>query len=416
MIKKCQLFVFWLLLTQLLPAQTNWEAFVPLNTARTGASAVVLDGAIYVISGQTNNNQFLTSVEVLDNERSEWEDASVTEIGIPRINAAAVAYNGEIYVIGGRSGSSTLSSVEIYNPLSNAWRSADSLNDAREGHAAIIINNKICVFGGVKDDNDYPLTIEIYDESSDDWFLSPSEIIQPRALIFAGTIQNRIYMFGGVNVFPRRNGYSATVDGAWNFNWTEISSLQKSRGYGASVVLDDQRIMMLGGYTLTDTTDRVEVFNPSIPSLVDSTALLAPRLGLNTVAIGDTIFAIGGSSAGENRPLSTVDILKPTPVSLEPPEHYLPDDFAIVRGYPNPFNGQIQLQIRLPERAAIHFAVYDIHGRKVATLARETLPAGEHSYFWNGNSQHGDAVASGIYFAVLNNGIQARHFKMIYIR
>ena len=80
----------------------------------------------------------------------------------------------------------------------------------------------------------------------------------------------------------------------------------------------------------------------------------------------------------------------------------MPKEFALSQNYPNPFNPSTKLEISLPQAAYLEVLVYNILGQKVATLASEMRDAGYHSVIWNGTTQGGAPVASGIYFVRMN--------------
>jgi len=60
--------------------------------------------------------------------------------------------------------------------------------------------------------------------------------------------------------------------------------------------------------------------------------------------------------------------------------------------------------------------VYDIAGRRVATLADGVHGPGELDATWNGTDDSGRGVASGIYFARLAAGEFAAVRKMVLLR
>ncbi len=66
--------------------------------------------------------------------------------------------------------------------------------------------------------------------------------------------------------------------------------------------------------------------------------------------------------------------------------------------YPNPFNPETTVRFSLNARSRVELDVFDIRGRKVRTLLRETLGSGPHSVVWNGRDSNLNTVASGVYF------------------
>ncbi|MBD3367449.1 MAG: T9SS type A sorting domain-containing protein, partial [Candidatus Eisenbacteria bacterium] len=77
---------------------------------------------------------------------------------------------------------------------------------------------------------------------------------------------------------------------------------------------------------------------------------------------------------------------------------------ALHQNAPNPFNPVTEIAFDLPERAEVELAVYDVSGRKVATLVDGVTEPGRHHARWNGTDGAGRNVASGVYFFRLSRG------------
>lgn len=75
---------------------------------------------------------------------------------------------------------------------------------------------------------------------------------------------------------------------------------------------------------------------------------------------------------------------------------------------PNPFYGSTKINFSITENSMIEIAVYDIIGKKVATLVNEEMQAGSHSIGWDAPS-----LAGGIYFCTLKSGNEIITKKMI---
>jgi hypothetical protein len=71
--------------------------------------------------------------------------------------------------------------------------------------------------------------------------------------------------------------------------------------------------------------------------------------------------------------------------------------FGLSPAYPNPFGGQTTVEYALTERADVRLSVYDVMGRRVAMLAEGARPSGVHSVTWDGTSDGGQQLASGLY-------------------
>jgi flagellar hook assembly protein FlgD len=61
-------------------------------------------------------------------------------------------------------------------------------------------------------------------------------------------------------------------------------------------------------------------------------------------------------------------------------------------------------------------AVYDIRGRLVRVLVDRPIGAGRHTVHWDGKDEHGDRVASGVYFVRLDVGSESEVRKLTILR
>ncbi len=76
----------------------------------------------------------------------------------------------------------------------------------------------------------------------------------------------------------------------------------------------------------------------------------------------------------------------------------VPKTFTLFQNYPNPFNPETTIEYALAARANVKLEVFDVLGRSVITLAEGKRDAGIHRLQWNGKSNSGVSVPSGIYF------------------
>jgi trimeric autotransporter adhesin len=76
--------------------------------------------------------------------------------------------------------------------------------------------------------------------------------------------------------------------------------------------------------------------------------------------------------------------------------------FRLPPPVPNPSTGEVSVSFSLPQPASGSLRIYDIRGRLVTTLAQGTLAAGRSALAWDGRAADGTAVASGVYWAVLD--------------
>jgi len=76
--------------------------------------------------------------------------------------------------------------------------------------------------------------------------------------------------------------------------------------------------------------------------------------------------------------------------------------------YPNPFKGKTTLTYTVNKNSTVSLVIYNVHGRKVCTLADGFHTEGFYSAVWTGTDTKGKQLSSGIYYSVLrvNGGSQ----------
>ena len=88
----------------------------------------------------------------------------------------------------------------------------------------------------------------------------------------------------------------------------------------------------------------------------------------------------------------------------------------LTQNYPNPFNNTTNIRYFIPSKSDVSINIYNILGEKVRSFKRRHNSAGEYSVRWDGKSEQGKAVSSGIYFyrmAIHSDRMTAGSFTQI---
>jgi hypothetical protein len=75
--------------------------------------------------------------------------------------------------------------------------------------------------------------------------------------------------------------------------------------------------------------------------------------------------------------------------------------FALAKPYPNPTAAGFTLKANTPRDGRAVLRVFDVNGRVMSVIHDGLLPAGEHTFTWDGMVQGGRKAHSGIYFVTL---------------
>ncbi len=94
----------------------------------------------------------------------------------------------------------------------------------------------------------------------------------------------------------------------------------------------------------------------------------------------------------------------------------VPAAFRLVQNSPNPFNPKTAIAFDVPREAQVAIRVYDVTGRLVRTLVDGVVEPGRHSIAWEGLSDDGAPVGSGVYFCTMETTEYQKSRKMLLLK
>ncbi|RGB30666.1 hypothetical protein C1646_793291 [Rhizophagus diaphanus] len=168
---------------------------------RRNTDSVSYGGKIYIFSGMIDGvNIYYNNLDILDTVNLVWNVGNPVNAPLPRYLYTATLVNGVIYYIGGRRKSTAtsnistyvlMSNIYLYDIATNTWSfrkvTAGDIPEPRVGHSAVLIGNKICIYGGVH--NSIPVlasatpTIALFDTNTFIWTTPQLENINTPKLI-----------------------------------------------------------------------------------------------------------------------------------------------------------------------------------------------------------------------------------------
>jgi Kelch motif. len=167
----------------------------PMPEPRAFFGAGVISSKLYILGGIDRGSMPTNTIFVYDIPSNSWTTLTVT---LPKKIAycASAVLGNDIYIIGGLDDEGNiLKDVYAFNTVNNTVTTKASLNVARQNHACATLNNMIYCFGG--DDGSTSLSsIEVYDPSTNKWTLLDVTLPKPITGLTATTVklENKDYI------------------------------------------------------------------------------------------------------------------------------------------------------------------------------------------------------------------------------
>jgi hypothetical protein len=91
-------------------------------------------------------------------------------------------------------------------------------------------------------------------------------------------------------------------------------------------------------------------------------------------------------------------------------------DFTLNQNYPNPFNNVTRIEYTITQPSRVLCSVYNTNGQLVKKIVDKQQQAGAYSITWDGTSNGGQIVASGVYIYLLRVDGRSLSRKMVMIK
>jgi len=111
-----------------------------------------------------------------------------------------------------------------------------------------------------------------------------------------------------------------------------------------------------------------------------------------------------------------IRIVDPLVVRIDEATSPIPDRTSLGRNFPNPFNPETTIQYRLDRPGRIEIGIFNATGRKILVLENGLKEAGDHLAVWDGKSDSGKPMPSGIYFYRMDATSFSQTRKMLLLR
>jgi hypothetical protein len=315
------------LLVKRLVSVPTWKAIAPMSTARAQGAIGAIDGRLYAAGG-SDGSTTLGSLEVYDPPTDTW--TTRTPSPSPRFVLGSAAVGNSLYLIGGclhLSDCSLFSNnptnlVEAYDAAANTWAIRAPMPTPRKETAVGVIDGKIYIATGV-DSGGLSAKLEVFDPAANAW-TTKAPIPTPRAGATAAVVDGKLYVMGGSNT--ARTNILEIYDPGTN-SWSAGAPMLFTRYYPASAVIDGVVHVFGGGDASGEILSSHESYSPFLNQWFGQSDpwLLQAREGLMGAAIDSRLYAVGGRlSSGAVTPTaealgSLVDTVAPATTASQSP-------------------------------------------------------------------------------------------------
>ena len=121
---------------------------------------------------------------------------------------------------------------------------------------------------------------------------------------------------------------------------------------------------------------------------------------------------------GQPAPGDEADVTNPgDPASVSYVAHAVqPNTFHLEQNVPNPFNASTRISFELPQAGSVRMTIYNTLGEAKRTLVNEVMAPGSHSVFWDGKSEDGRMLESGVYFCRMQTEQFTSNIRLLLIK
>src|SRR5712691_6475647 len=282
-------------------AQGTWTTLANVSPSATEGMTVGGIGQVIVgaygfsasLAGNTNQTRLYNI------NTNSWSTGAVAPLPA-RADAASgdTTHGGFLYVIGGGNSGIALSDLQRYDPVLDAWRTLASMNTARAGAAAAVIDDGIFVIGGRQSTGGpcsggpYSNTVEKYDIDTDTWS-AVAQLPNQRSDMAAVAHGGKIYVFGGCSdtgVTKEVDMYDPQTD-TWTTGLMPMPTARASLVTGHS----GDNVYAIGGTDGVSASNANEVYDVAHNSWSNAPMTTARQeAGVNSH--GGRIYVVGGAT------------------------------------------------------------------------------------------------------------------------
>ncbi|CAF1251561.1 unnamed protein product [Adineta steineri] len=287
----------------------KWRTATDLNVGRYGHTLTLLPNGRSILAVGTMDNIDGCTAEIYDIQTDKWAFVPNIMNTLRTQHTATLLRNDQVLIVGGLSSDSGISSstVQLYIPSSNTFRTTDSLNTARHDHTAILLDDdlSVLVIGGssvlaIGAPPNILIPTEIYINGS--WFCTAGDMINKRSDFAAVLLSDgNVLVAGGIDSSKNATStveiYNSTTE-----TFSLVQPMACARSHFTLTRLPSGHVLAVGGKSsMTNNCLRFsELYDPNKNQWTSPRRLNSLRYGHNAILLNHSVLIIGGSAREQN--------------------------------------------------------------------------------------------------------------------
>jgi len=231
------------------PATNEWRSLGPTPFELHHFQPVVVDGLVYVVGAFTGgypNESNVANVWTFDPADESWTIGAAVPSARRRGSAGAVVYDGRIWLVGGNSQGHNGGArpwFDVYDPRTNAWTQLPDAPRARDHASAVVVGHRLVFAGGRRTTQPNPFVgtvgeVDVYDFANGQWSTLASDLPTERAGALTLAHGRHVVVIGGESPAMLQAHRDVEALDVFADRWVTLPDLRVGRHSGGAALLD----------------------------------------------------------------------------------------------------------------------------------------------------------------------------------
>ncbi len=391
---------------------TSWNpgANGSISALAISGSTVYAGGAFTNIGGQLRD--YIAALNVSSGLATSWNPGANSTVTALAVSGSKVYVGGSFTSVGGQA-RNYIAAIDTFSGAPINWNpnANNIVNALAVSGSTVYTCGSFTSIGGQT--RNYIAALDASSGLATSW--NPDVNGNVTALAISGS-GSTVYAGGSfTSIGDSARNYIAALDAttgsatSWNPNakggWVNALAVSGSVVYAGGAFAG---VNSIGGQTrneiaaLDATTGAATSWNPNLDNSVNSIALSFSN---------STVYFGGSFTRVSNYMSSNFAGITDSFTSVLQSKLIIPKEYSLSQNYPNPFNPSTIIYYQLPISSKVILRVYDLLGRKVATLVNKEQNAGNYNVKFNAGN-----LASGVYFYRLSVGGFSQVKKLVLLK